>query len=626
MGTLIRTTERSISEPAAVAGLVRVRTEVSRLRRRPLCELLAIALVSEVIYVVIAWLSQQFVFGESFEQRPIVPILGLFAVAFGLSLRATVVAVRLRIGRGFWWAIIGPAILFRLTLLVSEPIQEIDIYRYQWDGAVLGEGVSPFRFTPAEVLAATDADELPADLAQLVVVRDRSPALREILMRIHYGELPTVYPPVSQLVFAAVSLLTPTDATLSQRVLAMKLAIVLFDLATVAVLSRLLLATCRHPGWCVAYAWCPLVMKEFANSGHLDSIAVCFATLSVLLAVQSGLRRERNVATFARTWGLSKIVHVLANVATVWKLPLGIAAAVCLGLSVGAKLYAAVLGPWLLVVLARGMGWRRSLLCGVCFCATSAITLAPMLVPMQREPAIARTSTPVEPLLPDELPSPTPPPSDSLAGLKTFLRRWEMNDFAFLILLENLRVPDSAKASPQPWFAITPEAWRRWLVTRVQSVSNSDATEAAFLLTRFVTLALFASLAFVFARRAARSDQPTVWLESAFLTLAWFWILSPTQNPWYWTWALPLLPFARARTWCLVSGVCFLYYLRFWLTYHWPEHSLLGTPYNGPQFFDFVVTWIEHAPWLLMLAMEFFRRDWLCAPSQRFQKSSMDVG
>lgn len=601
MGTLSRTTE----QVPDVAGLVRVRNEVSRLRlrHRPLCELLAIAVASEVIYVVIAWLSQQFVFGEGFEQRPIVPILVMFAVAIGLSLRATVVAARLRIGRVFWWAIIGPAILFRLTLLVSEPIQEIDIYRYQWDGAVLGEGVSPFRFTPAEVLAARDADELPADLAQLVAVRDRSPALREILMRIHYGELPTVYPPVSQLVFAVVSRLTPTDATLSQRVMAMKLAIVLFDLATVAVLCRLLLAACRHPGWCVAYAWCPLVMKELANSGHLDSIAVCFATLSVLLAVQAGLRRERSA-----TWRL------------------GIAAAVCLGLSVGAKLYAAVLGPWLLVVLARGIGWRRSLLCGVCFCATSAITLAPMLVPMQREPPIARTSTPVEPLLPDELPSPTPPPPDSLAGLKTFLRRWEMNDFAFLILLENLRVPDSAATTARPWFAITPEAWRRGLVTRVQSFSNTDATETSFLLTRLVTLAVFTLLAFVFARRAAMSDKPAVWLESAFLTLAWFWILSPTQNPWYWTWALPLLPFARARTWRLVSGVCFLYYLRFWLTYRWPEHSVLGTPYNGPQFFDFVVTWIEHAPWLLMLGIEFVRRGEPHATRRRIEKTSPDVG
>lgn len=577
---------RNFEPVPAVAEDLRVRIEVSRLRyrRRWLWEFLAIGSASEFIYVVIACLSRQFIFGEAFEQRPIVPILILFAIAFVLSVRAAVVAVRLRIGRVFWWAILGPAILFRLTLLLSEPIQEIDIYRYVWDGAVLGEGISPFRFAPSEVLAANEADDVPEDLARLVTVRDRSPALRETLARIHYGELPTIYPPVSQLVFAAVSRLTPADATLAQRVTAMKLVIVLFDLATVAILCRLLLAAHRHPGWCVAYAWCPLVMKEFANSGHLDSIAVCLATLSVLLAVQAVSRHEGRGA-----------------------LRSGIAAAVCLGLSVGAKLYAVVLGLWLLVVLARGIGWRRSLLCGGLFLATSVLSLTPMFVVTHGEETALASPVPAEPLLPNEIAAPTPTPADSLAGLKTFLRRWEMNDFAFLILLENLRVADSESTAPRPWFAIAPEAWRRWLVTRVQSVSNTDATEAAFLLTRFVTLAVFASLAFVFARRAARSEQSSVWLESAFLTLAWFWILSPTQNPWYWTWALPLLPFARARTWRLVSGFCFLYYLRFWLIYHWPQATVLGTPYNGPSFFDFVVTWIEFGPWMLCLFYDTLR-------------------
>ena len=36
----------------------------------------------------------------------------------------------------------------------------------------------------------------------------------------------------------------------------------------------------------------------------------------------------------------------------------------------------------------------------------------------------------------------------------------------------------------------------------------------------------------------------------------------------------------------------FLYYLRFWLTYRFPETPVLGTRYPGPLLFDFVVTWI----------------------------------
>ena len=37
-----------------------------------------------------------------------------------------------------------------------------------------------------------------------------------------------------------------------------------------------------HPA--CAYAWCPLVMKEFANSGHVDALAV-FLTVAALLGL-----------------------------------------------------------------------------------------------------------------------------------------------------------------------------------------------------------------------------------------------------------------------------------------------------------------------------------------------------
>ena len=90
----------------------------------------------------------------------------------------------------------------------------------------------------------------------------------------------------------------------------------------------------------------------------------------------------------------------------------------------------------------------------------------------------------------------------------------------------------------------------------------------------------------------------------ATLTVAWFWLLQPTANPWYWTWALPLLPFARNRAWFALSGLAFLYYLRFWLTYHFPDTPVLGTRYTGPTFFDYVVTWLEFAPWFAWLALE----------------------
>lgn len=72
---------------------------------------------------------------------------------------------------------------------------------------------------------------------------------------------------------------------------------------------------------------------------------------------------------------------------------------------------------------------------------------------------------------------------------------------------------------------------------------------------------------------------------------------------------MPLLPFARGRAWLAVSGLLLLYYLRFWFIYHWADTSVLGTGYMGSVFFDFVVTWVEFAPWFAWLAADFSLRN-----------------
>ena len=91
---------------------------------------------------------------------------------------------------------------------------------------------------------------------------------------------------------------------------------------------------------------------------------------------------------------------------------------------------------------------------------------------------------------------------------------------------------------------------------------------------------------------------------AVFLTLAWFWLLAPTQNPWYWSWAAVFLPFVRLKSWLLLSGFVFLYYTRFWFEYHVPNTNVLGTGYRGTVFFDLIVTWIEFVPPLVMLGVE----------------------
>ncbi len=291
--------------------------------------LAVLAGVSACLYASISFLSWRFEFGSPTAQRPIVAVLLLFATAFALYLFAVRVATRAPQNGRLLTLIVWPAVLFRVTLLLSAPIQEVDIYRYLWDGAVSTVGVSPFRYSPLKVRAATADTATEEDLRQLVELRDRLPAVGEALDRVHYPEIPTIYPPVSQWLFAAAAYVTPTGTAIMGRVFIAKAWFIGFDLATLLVVVGLL-RLCRRPiGLCLIYAWCPLLLKEVANSGHLDAAAFFLTTLAVYFALRFTMCQDSSPGSLRR------------------KLVYGNSMAVTLSLAIGAKLYPIVLAPLL---------------------------------------------------------------------------------------------------------------------------------------------------------------------------------------------------------------------------------------------------------------------------------------
>ena len=102
-----------------------------------------------------------------------------------------------------------------------------------------------------------------------------------ILKRIHYGEYSTIYPPVSQAVFFMTMKWFPATASVEAHIVFIKSVLVIFDLLVLALVVGLLRQMKIHIGWLILYAWNPLVVKEIANGGHLDSIAVFFMMLSI---------------------------------------------------------------------------------------------------------------------------------------------------------------------------------------------------------------------------------------------------------------------------------------------------------------------------------------------------------
>lgn len=553
--------------------------------------LVGLASMQAILYAWIAAISPQFDFDIPVEHRPIPFVLGLFGVCFLLHLISLKVVLRLQNTSLIVAGVLVVAAAFRVTLLYSHPIQEVDIYRYLWDGATSTAGVNPFRYSPQHVLASDTRADLPNDLQQLVSMRDNDPALLTVLERVHFGELTTVYPPVSQAVFAVTATLTPASATVLQRITVMKGVLLTFDFATIIFMLLLLRLTGRHWGWSVVYAWSPLVLKEFANSGHLDSIAVCLTTASLCCWLQ-GMRSTRQ----------SGIVG--------W----AVLASTLLGLGIGAKLYPIVLMPIVVRITHRRMSWREAAFVALPGIVLAATLLAPMLL---TKPATLEGRDSPTLFGPDaharkvssalsDVRIDSAEQRGQASGLITFLTQWEINDLLFMVLLENVRPKSKGHSEPSstPWFVVVPDQIRSVVFSTLFSRIWPAPSVAAFVVIRIVTLVIFLLIALSCAKSSQLAVDPVRWLEGCFLTLAWFWTLSPTMNPWYWIWALPLLPFTRSRAWLAVSGLLFLYYFRFWLAAHYAGTPVFGTGYRGEQFFHFFIVPIEHGVWLVWLAID----------------------
>ncbi|MEM7411436.1 MAG: hypothetical protein AAF430_14450 [Myxococcota bacterium] len=189
-------------------------------------------------------------------------------------------------------AVLGFAALFQAIGVAGLPILEDDPYRYLWDAWVFQERGSPYGVAPAAYFDRA----VPAPF-------DR------ILDQINNPALPTVYGPVCQWLFRAAHTMAPG------------LLWPLQFFAGAAVLGCcLVVARVVRPRDLLLLAWSPLVVKEFGFTAHTDA----FGVLPLLLSI--AVRAERPVA-----------------------------AGVLLAIAFGARPFAAVLAPF--VLLGSGRAW-----------------------------------------------------------------------------------------------------------------------------------------------------------------------------------------------------------------------------------------------------------------------------
>ena len=156
---------------------------------------------------------------------------------------------------------------FRVLFLFSTPILEDDYHRYFWDGAVVVNGINPYRHSPEEATEGAGSEELK-ELKRLH---------GETLEKVNHPHVKTIYPPVAEFFFAVSYKISPMSLT------TWRIMLIVFDVATLV----LLLASLKKLGISLQnsliYWWNPLLVQQIFNSAHMDVLAFPFVLGAILL-------------------------------------------------------------------------------------------------------------------------------------------------------------------------------------------------------------------------------------------------------------------------------------------------------------------------------------------------------
>jgi len=387
------------------------------------------------------------------------------------------------------------AALFRLALLQQTPWLSNDIYRYLWDAQLVAHGVNPYAFPPA-------ADELAE-------FRDTT-----IYPKMDHKNVHSVYPPLLQLLFLTGRKLSQVFNL--QFFAGLKFVFILIDLGLVLALFRLLAQLQLDSRWAILYAWHPLPIVEIAGSGHTDGVGAFMLVLALIML------RQRKYFFAALFFALGFLVKFI----TILFLPF-LAVAI-----------------WNELNLKKA-GWSIALFVGVIvagyapFMAAGEKLWSGLLVYSDKwrfnDGFFALVFSGVQRLLPDALVKYLMIPSG-----------WEITD----VVMTTRRIDLAlfiAKTLCGGIFAFIYLSllWRMFKSKNADTLpSNMSCWKHLVHLkhgAHYETSSLREDMGVLLAERTPYRERTLDWIIIFIFVLAAFFLLSPTLQPWYLLWLLPLL-------------------------------------------------------------------------------------
>ena len=207
--------------------------------------LFSAALVGLLAVAGLAWLSR-------FNAPPVIPYVALLslgsAVGFALLWRAEKISI---------WLVLGIAALLHGVALTGDAAFEDDYFRFIWDGYRLLTAGTPYGTAPSEFFENGNL----------------APSIMQTLGNVNNPDVPTIYGPVLQWVFAFCYAIAGTDP------LGLRLVFATINLILVAMLWKY-----AGPRGAAIYGWSPFPIAEIVMHVHPDAIMAALIAAGMLAA------------------------------------------------------------------------------------------------------------------------------------------------------------------------------------------------------------------------------------------------------------------------------------------------------------------------------------------------------
>lgn len=307
-----------------------------------------------------------------------VPFL-IVTVAAWLLFALVLLSLRALPDRAVVTVVLLGSVLVGGAALAGEPNTSTDSARYAWDGIVQNAGVSPYRYVPADPALAALRPEwlyptpvlvadgsLGCDGKRIETTQERGTA-HVLCTALNRPQVPTIYPPLAELYFAAVRFLVSPDV----QYLPFQVGGLLISVSVTWLLLSALRRRKLDPRWAGLWAFCPLVATEAVTNSHVDVLGAALAFAASLL-VANGRRMWGSIALGAAA--AVKILPLLVAPALIRRRPL-------MMLGVTAATFAVLYVPYLLLDGFGVLGYLPGYLAEEGYSSGSRFALAGLLLP-----------------------------------------------------------------------------------------------------------------------------------------------------------------------------------------------------------------------------------------------------